>query len=206
MNDTEQPDDPYALLRSGPSAEEVDAAACEVVGCERPPKYRGYCNMHYQRLLRHGDPGEASPRKGGDPVARFWRYVDKSGTGGCWLWTNSLTEDGYGRFWPDRTRVLAHRFAYELIVGPIPEGLQLDHLCRVRRCVNPAHLEPVTAAENARRSPVTLSTINSRKTHCVNGHELTAGNTAVDKRGWRACRACVRIRKKAYRSARRVTT
>lgn len=85
---------------------------------------------------------------------RFWAKVDRSGD--CWRWTGALARGGYGfavvgsRDDPQRYRN-AHRFAYELSVGPIPEGLELDHLCRNRRCVNPAHLEPVTHSENMRR-------------------------------------------------------
>lgn len=90
----------------------------------------------------------------GTVTERFWPKVERV-EDGCWLWTASLTGDGYGRislggkFGP---MGLAHRVAYELLVGPIPEGLELDHLCRVRRCVNPEHLEPVTHAENVRRA------------------------------------------------------
>ena len=76
------------------------------------------------------------------PEERFWAKVDK--TDDCWLWTANRTNAGYGHFWLDRRMVLAHRFAYELLIGPIPDGLTLDHLCRVRACVNPAHLEAVT--------------------------------------------------------------
>lgn len=85
----------------------------------------------------------------GDLASRFWLRVHK--TDDCWLWTSTLRR-GYGRFWiaPGRF-VPAHRFAYELLVGPIPEGLELDHLCRNPACVNPAHLDPVTHRENVRR-------------------------------------------------------
>jgi hypothetical protein len=112
------------------------------------------------------------------PVAdRFWEKVEKIADG-CWLWTAGLSQDGYGLFreGPGRTRP-AHRWAYEHIVGEIPEGLQLDHLCRVRNCVNPNHLEPVTAAENSRRA---------RVTHCKRGHELTPDNVYWQ----RSCKTC----------------
>lgn len=83
---------------------------------------------------------------------RFWPKVDRSnGPDACWIWRASFNPRGYAQFW-DKGRVLrAHRYAYELLVGPIPDGLQLDHLCRDKRCCNPAHLEPVTAKENVRR-------------------------------------------------------
>jgi hypothetical protein len=85
-----------------------------------------------------------------DPVRRFWRKVNKTET--CWLWTAGKAYWGYGWFGvAHRTPVLAHRYSWELANGPVPEGLELDHLCRVTACVNPAHLEPVTHAENVRR-------------------------------------------------------
>lgn len=114
----------------------------------------------------------------------FWSKVEK--TDSCWLWTGSLHSLGYARAWVDGTRVYAHRYAYEETVGPIPDGLDLDHLCRVRHCVNPDHLEPVTRAENLRRSPSQVSAVNARKTHCPQGHEYSGR----DKRGWRECRTC----------------
>lgn len=94
-----------------------------------------------------------------DPAIRFWAKVDKNAPvpdyrpdlGPCWIWTACITADGYGSFAPNRIARLAHRVAYELIVGAIPDGLTIDHLCRVRSCVNPGHLDVVTPGENYRR-------------------------------------------------------
>jgi hypothetical protein len=120
------------------------------------------------------------------PEGRFWTKVEM--TDGCWLWTDSLHELGYARFWVDRnTRVYAHRYAYELKVGPIPDGMSIDHLCRVRHCVNPDHLEPVSHAENLRRSPIQPTTVNAAKTRCPYGHPYSG----TDKRGWRVCNRCI---------------
>jgi hypothetical protein len=106
--------------------------------------------------------------------------------------------DGYGRFWVDGRYVRAHRFAYELVVGPIAEGLQLDHVkargCEYRHCVNPAHLEPVTQQENIRRGDAcrVAAARMADKTHCPQGHPFDEVNTYHDRRGWRGCRACRR--------------
>lgn len=138
----------------------------------------------------------------GGPVAkpeaeRFWASVDFDGEGGCWLWTQKLAPSGYGQFGVGRRAIgtygkkRAHRWAYEHLVGPIPEGLVLDHLCRVRHCVNPDHMEPVTSRENTLRGE-TRPAINAARTHCTNGHEFTPENTGTTHRGGRRCRACAR--------------
>lgn len=86
------------------------------------------------------------------PAARFWRHVQKSERG-CWLWVGSTVRGGYGQFRLDASaRIHAHRYAYELMVGQIPDGYEIDHLCRVRACVNPTHLEAVTLRENRQRT------------------------------------------------------
>jgi hypothetical protein len=117
---------------------------------------------------------------------RFWAKVEK--TDSCWLWTGS-TRSAYGTFWNGQRAANAHRVAYELLVGPIPEGLELDHLCRVPTCVNPAHLEPVTHAENVRRGNG-WGGRHSRKTHCYQGHPFSGTNLIIDARGYRVCRTC----------------
>lgn len=135
------------------------------------------------------------------PEVRFWSKVDKTET--CWLWTASIRNQGYGVFWPQwRTNVPAHRWAYEQIIGPVPDGLELDHLCRVRNCVNPAHLEPVTHRENMLRGH-TFAAANARKSECINGHELSGDNLMPTRANERRCRQCDRERQAAWRANNR---
>ncbi|MFI1562215.1 HNH endonuclease [Streptomyces sp. NPDC020490] len=122
---------------------------CAISGCEQGVIARGWCHRHYKRWQTHGDPSYVPPVRDWRP--RFWARVDKTAPGGCWVWTGSVESKGYGAPTINGAKRPAHRVAYEDLVGPIPEGLHLDHLCRVRRCVNPEHLEPVTSRENALR-------------------------------------------------------
>ncbi|WP_280412563.1 HNH endonuclease signature motif containing protein [Nocardia asiatica] len=123
--------------------------------------------------------------------ALFWSKVDKSGE--CWLWTKGTFDCGYGAFWVPPQNRAAHIVSYNLLVGAVPSGLQLDHLCRVRKCVNPAHLEPVTCRENLLRGE-TYAAVNAAKTHCPKGHPYSADNTRITAQGLRACRTCERAR------------
>lgn len=141
------------------------------------------------RRARHGSHGGQPPT----PVEeRFWSKVRK---GVCWEWLGPFYETGYGYLYvprqphqPQRYRkVQAHRLAYELLVGPIPAGLVLDHLCRNPKCVNPEHLEPVTSAENVRRG-VGMSVRNSRKQTCPRGHPYDIVERDGTRRGCRQCK------------------
>lgn len=126
----------------------------------------------------------------------------------CWTWDGGLDRYGYaaftvGRGQRKRYRLLAHRVSYLLLAGAIPDGLTLDHLCRNRACLNPAHLEPVTIRENTRRSPIAPASLNAMRTHCPSGHVLEGANVYVDGRGYRACRTCRRVRSSASNRSRR---
>jgi hypothetical protein len=155
-----------------------------------------------KRFVRgHNLPGG----RGRDEADRFWDKVDRRAASECWLWTSGKDIHGYGKFMrTDRSDVGAHRFVYELMRGPIPDGLVLDHLCRTRHCVNPAHLEAVTSRENTLRG-VGLTAVNATKTHCKHGHEFTEENTYYRKgRNARTCRECARTALRKSRAAKAV--
>lgn len=124
-------------------------------------------------------------------IARFLEKVSVNPVSGCIEWTAGMV-GGYGKFTLKGRCVLAHRWYFEYCKGGIPSGLQLDHLCRNRRCVNPDHLEPVTCKENLMRGD-TFQARNAAKTHCPQGHEYSEENTRVDPKGSRRCRECSRI-------------
>ncbi len=133
--------------------------------------------------------------------ARLFTKIGAEDENGCWPWL--LAPQGkaegpkYGRFWSQNRQVVAHRVVYELLIGPVPDGLTLDHLCRNTMCVNPNHLEPVTSKENSLRGTNPFAE-NARKTHCQAGHPLSGDNLKINSQGNRMCRACA----KAYFAAR----
>ena len=145
------------------------------------------------RLPFSRQPMVALARKQGDAMTqlpeKIQRRIVPIPESGCWIWEGTISNKGYGRMTIKRKNKQAHRLVYELLRGAIPPKLTLDHLCRVRLCVNPDHLEVVTMKENILRG-FSLPAINSRKTHCLYGHPYTEGNFWVDKRGRRHCRKC----------------
>lgn len=164
---------------------------CSVGGCENKVGLkgaRGWCPKHYQRWLNTGSP-TGSTKKPPTPAAqRFWEKVDAAGP--CWIWKAAKDGNGYGLFRVDKGHIhRAHRFAYEFLVGPIPDGLVLDHLCRNQACVNPDHLEPVTNDENCRRG-IGRDVSQGRRNHCINGHDFTEENTYINPKGAKVCRTC----------------
>lgn len=138
---------------------------------------------------------------------RFWSKVDKHGPvpayapslGPCWIWTAAQIT-GYGIFWMNGHNVFAHRLLYEAERGSVPDGLQLDHLCRIRNCVRPDHLEPVTALENQLRGNG-FAAVNLAKTHCPKGHQFNRIPACGRRRPRRACSTC---RNDARRAKRRL--
>lgn len=165
---------------------------CSIPECYEPNEARGMCQLHYGRWRRGFDPA-VDPKRSREQQFLSSVRVDDNG---CWIWTRSQVTNGYGAFW-DGGAITAHRWAYLHFIAPIPEGLQIDHLCRVRLCCNPQHLEPVTPAENVLRGDG-LSAVNARKTECKRGHEFTEANTYIGAKGDRSCRACNALRAREY--------
>lgn len=170
---------------------------CSIEDCDRPAVARELCSTHYMRWYKKGTTADPVPAT---VEQRFWAKVDKDGPapearpnlGPCWLWSAAKWRNGYGVFNDVGSRY-AHRFAYAMLVGPIPDGLTIDHLCRVRRCVRPEHLEAVTGKVNTLRGEGP-SAKQARKTECHAGHPFDLFNTYIDRRGRRHCRACQRAR------------
>jgi hypothetical protein len=149
---------------------------------------------------------KTGPKGGARPVAERIQALVKVDPNGCWLWQGKrMATEGYGVMTINRRGTMAHRASYEAFIGPIPAGLQLDHLCRVRECVNPKHLEPVTARVNVLRSPVAQASLNAAKTHCPRDHEYTPENTYLygPHGRWRLCRTCIRERARARYASKR---
>jgi hypothetical protein len=126
---------------------------------------------------------------------------------GCWTWTGSRIHNGYGKVKVNGLQVVSHRASYEALVGPIPDGMQLDHLCRNRACINPDHLEPVSKRENLLRG-IGPTAVNAAKSACVRGHLLSGDNVRIvvgaSGHDTRRCRQCERDRKNEHRQRAKV--
>lgn len=189
--------DPLVTTRRPPVADH----RCEVDGCDAPYRSNGYCAKHLSRWRKHGDPETVVGTPHGlTPQERFEaRLPSRPPPDKCWIGDLSLNPKGYA-LWTCRElgENRAARVSHLLYVGPIPDGYEVDHLCRNRACVQPAHLEAVDHTENMRRAlrdnPDAFS-VNRRTTHCLRGHEWTEENTyhRPDGKG-RQCRKCIEIR------------
>lgn len=171
---------------------------CSIQECASPRHARGYCAKHYGRWYRHGDASAAIPIV--TTSDRFLSKVERDPITECWNWAAAMSDTGYGSFFDGAKTVGAHVFSYRLHVRDIPDGLEIDHLCRNHRCVNPTHLQPVTRRVNVERG-FGPSALNMRKTHCIHGHEFTAENTYTTRAGHRQCATCRTARNRARSAA-----
>ena len=173
--------------------------ACHRAGC-RCDACREAVNA-YKREWRAKRRGHEGIRPGPKlPWTERLPRLYKVDENGCWIWQGAVRAGGYGHIGIDGRRVAAHRASWELYRGPIPEGLQIDHLCRVRNCVNPDHLEPVTQAENVRRG-MSPTAVAAREKRCFKGHSMEDPWIGGD--GKRRCRICLAERLAAQRAARK---
>lgn len=160
---------------------------CSAPDCPAPVRARGLCNRHYLRAWNDGTLDLVADLP--NAKERFWAKVQIGTDDECWPWVASRCREGYGRFNANDIELpstLAHRIAFTWCVGAIPEGMTLDHLCRNTSCVNPSHLEVVTASENSRRAVPW----NRGKAACIHGHPFDEANTYVAADGRRSCKAC----------------
>ncbi len=200
----------------------ADRPTCSIPECPRLAESRGWCGNHYRQWWkRHRGNLPTLPTR--EPVDRFFEKVDFETGVPCWLWHGARNSQGYGNFWVGNGLwQQPHRWLYEFLYGPTPDGLEHDHLCRTPCCVLPDHIERVTRGENNRRglgpaiqaegrrrywrnlkrqgkvSPGTLrmAEIQRSKTHCPKGHPYDEANTYYSKTGGRACRTCHRERER----------
>lgn len=169
----------------------MNKTTCSIDTCERPRVARGWCRSHYARWDTTGDSRASVPigtTHRAPAIQRLMRRVhleDRGYASPCWIWEGVTYHNGYGQIGSSRT----HRVSYSHYVGPIPEGLVLDHLCRVRECCHPWHLEAVTQRENIARG-MAARWGNLLKTHCVHGHAYDEANTHIAPNGRRFCKAC----------------
>jgi hypothetical protein len=182
---------------------------CSVDGCDREMVARRLCDKHYQRWKKFGDPLVVKIDREQTDQERFWSKVNKDGPipeywpelGQCWIWTTGLQE-GYGAFSIKYRRLGAHVAAYEWEHGSVPDGCELDHLCRVRACVRPSHLEAVDHWTNVARG-ASPHGFNASVTECPQKHPYDAMNTRINKKGSRVCITCERARSLRYYYSRR---
>lgn len=177
---------------------------CSMAECDSDARARGLCSKHWQSAKRSGTLPKEWTREQRKPVpieAKLEKWKSINPETGCWEWTRTLSEDGYGKVPISGSRYgSVHRISYQIAKGEIPDGFELDHLCRNRRCFNPDHLEPVTRRTNVVRGllPGMMKRKAVSQTHCKNGHLLFGENLVLQgpEKKFRVCRICRAERQK----------
>lgn len=173
----------------------MSKGTCSIQGCLKPARKRGWCEAHYVRWWKYGDPHYLKPISDPSLEERFWSRVQIGES--CWEWSGARIKGGYACIRYHRKLLTVHRVSYELHKGPIPEGLTIDHLCRNRGCVNPDHLEAVTMKTNVKRGQGNGYQLNAAKTHCPEGHPYDEANTyRTPGNTSRHCRTCQKERRR----------
>ena len=173
------------------------AEPCSVEGCSRLEYCKGFCHLHYYRVVRTGTP---HPKPGKTTRERFMDKITKSDSG-CWIWNGSVADTGYGTFKVSRGKwAHAHRFSYEIHIGPLEDDQHLDHICRVLRCCNPDHLEPVAPRTNFLRG-IHPNALAVRFNRCKRGHDISDAYV-IHRSNGRVSRQCRMCRKNRENRAR----
>lgn len=182
-----------SLEIDAPRERQERTGRCTIEGCPRPDDGRGgRCNRHYLRLLRHGDPAVRKYVRGSLEERLLARRIKTAN--GCWEYDGYHDKFGYGRMARNRRMPRVHVVSYETFVGPVPAGLQVDHLCCNKGCFNPEHLEAVTCSENVQRAYANGLHPDRKRSHCFRGHALIPENLYIDPAGKRHCVQCRRDR------------
>lgn len=174
---------------------------CEVVDCNVPQLCKGMCRPHRRRVLLYGSPHERRMLYGEPLAVRLFAKV-RVAENGCWLFEPAVKVAWYGKVKTDWGAANVHVIVWNWLRGPVPDGLELDHLCRNKACCNPDHLEAVSHKENCRRGrgPEVARSRRFTQTHCKRGHEFNLVNT-IYKKKQRVCRICKREWQRARRAA-----
>lgn len=180
----------------------LSAGQCLDCGGSKPKGHgRCYCEPCLAARKAAGRPLVPKPAACTSVEVRFWRHVTPTDDGSCWIWQGKPNSAGYGKMGGHDGRrgvmLYAHRVSYEMHVGPISDGLHIDHLCRVRMCVNPDHLEAVTPAVNIQRAAPFRPKVTRRRSHCPRGHSLDDAYIVNRANGalQRLCRICLASRR-----------
>ena len=165
----------------------MSSQSCTIESCGRPVQARGLCHMHYQRWRLYGNPHYSKLRDPSIAAQRFWGQVDKRGDDECWIWQGPTNGSGYGSFSSSvYGSTSAHRHSYQVANGPLLPGMVVDHMCRRRACVNPAHLQAVTQKQNCEHKEASPRSVTGIRGVAPSGRKAKPWQVYVTTNGKRA--------------------